>query len=222
MALTAVDGLALAAPEGGAPAAGNDASKAQGNAERLLLVPLGPQISDDELSVVEQALLAFYDFRLERHARLPLPEAAYYRPRQRYRAEKLLEFLDSIAERSYERVVGLTGVDISTTNGSIYDWGILGLATVDGRLAVLSTHRCARGTRTEAERHIRFGKVAVHEVGHTLGLPHCPTRGCLMEDARGSVLTTDREYDLCARCRNELRRLGRGTKPEPRIPWPKP
>ena len=38
----------------------------------------------------------------------------------------------------------------------------------------------------------------------TFGLEHCPVRGCLMEDGGGSVLTADRERDLCPSCRKEL------------------
>lgn len=223
--LLALEGLVHAAPE--APAKGSDQPRTETSATtapspRVLLVPLGSQLTDEELDVVEQSLLAFYDFEVTRLGRQELPQAAYYRPRQRYRAEKLLSYLDTIAAPSYARVVGLTGVDISTTKGQVHDWGILGLATLDGRLAVLSTHRCGRGTRTAEQRRIRFGKVAVHEVGHTLGLAHCPTVGCLMEDAKGSVMTTDREYDLCTRCRAELARLGRSARAAPAIPWPKP
>ena len=101
------------------------------------------------------------------------------------------------------------------------DWGILGLATIDGKACVLSAFRCRRGVG-RARARARLGKVAVHEIGHTLGLEHCSTVGCLMEDARGTVTTTDREYDLCARCRNILARSGRQAHPTVKPPWPKP
>jgi archaemetzincin len=189
---------------------------------KVLLVPLGPGISTSEVTFVERCLLAFYDFDLVRAPRAGLPKAAYYSPRGRYRAEKLLSFLEQLAPKDVTRVVGLTAVDISTTKDSVFDWGVLGLATVDGRTCVLSSHRCGRGTRTQDERRVRFGKVAVHEVGHTLGLSHCPTVGCLMEDAKGSVMTTDREYDLCTDCRMQLVRSGRSARETPTIPWPRP
>jgi len=62
----------------------------------------------------------------------------------------------------------------------------------------------------------------VHEVGHTLGLPHCPTAGCLMQDARGSVRVCDSAYDLCIHCRNQLKLAGIKLPETPLIPWPKP
>jgi predicted Zn-dependent protease len=46
-------------------------------------------------------------------------------------------------------------------------------------------------------------------MGHTLGLTHCANHGCLMADGKGSVLTTDDEYDLCdKRCRPLLEKAG--------------
>jgi archaemetzincin len=171
---------------------------------------------------VKSCLLAFYDFELIDGQRFAMPKSAYYAPRQRHRAEKLLDYLDELAPKSMARIVGITASDISTTKGSTYDFGILGLATIDGRACVLSSFRCARGTRTREQALHRFGKVAVHEIGHTLGLRHCPNVGCLMEDAKGSVFTTDREYDLCADCRKQLEVSGRAARMRPTIPWPKP
>lgn len=189
---------------------------------RLVLAPLGSELTDPAIAFVQRCLEAFYDFDVVVLSRQALPKQCYYAPRRRYRADKLLDFLEANAPREASRVVGLTGVDISTTKGSVFDWGVLGLATVDGRVGVLSSFRCRRGVRTADEATVRFGKVAVHEVGHTLGLGHCTTLGCLMEDARGTVTTTDREYDLCSKCRAHLKEMGRAARREPVIPWPRP
>ena len=163
---------------------------------RLLILPLGPALSNDDVEFVKQALQTFYDFALVVGTREPLPRSAYYAPRQRYRADKLLDHLQSRLPQGFERVLGLTSVNISTTKGSIFDWGILGLGTIDGRTCVLSSYRCQRKLKRRGDARIRLGKVAVHEVGHTLGLEHCPTLGCLMQDAEGSVATVDDEADL--------------------------
>ena len=187
----------------------------------LAIQPLGAELPDADVRMVEQALHAFYDVRIQRLDRIPLPDGAKNDARTRYRAEKLLTVLEQRLPAGATRILGLTGADISTTKGNIADWGILGLATIDGAVCVISKFRTTRGTRTAEEARIRLGKVAVHEIGHTLGLEHCPTVGCLMEDARGTVLTCDREYDLCPRCREQLERAGYRL-PSGTIPWPRP
>jgi archaemetzincin len=189
---------------------------------RLVLLPLGDQLPASDVDFVRLCMQAFYNFQVDVLEGSELPKAAYYAPRKRYRAELLLDHLERVAPANAVRVLGLTAVDISTTRGSVPDWGILGLATVDGRVGVLSKYRCRRGAKTDIAALHRFGKTAVHELGHTLGLNHCPQLGCLMEDARGTVFTTDREYDLCAKCRARLQSLGRAALEHPTIPWPEP
>jgi archaemetzincin len=188
----------------------------------LYLQPLGEQLGPEAVSLVETALREFYAFEVRQLPVRPLPPSAYYAPRKRYRAEKLLVFIEPLVPADAHRVLGLTAADISTTKWRILDWGIMGLATIDGRVSVMSMFRCRRGSRSEQHARERLGKVAVHEVGHTLGLEHCPTRGCLMEDARGTNTTTDREHVLCPTCRRLLEARGYVLPPSPSPPWPRP
>ncbi|MEZ4219411.1 MAG: zinc-dependent metalloprotease family protein [Polyangiaceae bacterium] len=197
-------------------------SFAEDSPRRMIgLQPLGKALPEADVALVRRALTVFYDLDVRLLPRVDLPKAAYYRPRHRYRAEKLLTFLAARAPQDAHRVLGITAVDISTTKEPHKDWGVLGLASIDGKACVMSSFRCKRKSKSPLHARQRFGKVAVHEIGHTFGLPHCPNRGCLMEDAKGSVLTSDREYDLCTDCRDKLSRRGYGFgSGDP--PWPKP
>lgn len=140
------------------------------------------------VKVAKKALEGYVDVRV---VAAPLPKEAYYPPRRRYRADRLIA---DLARRPEWKVVGLTHRDISTTKAKVKDWGVFGLGYCPGRSAVVSTHRL--GGRSD-----RLRKVVIHEFGHTLGLPHCPNRGCLMNDAEGSIRTVDRESGrFCPTC----------------------
>jgi archaemetzincin len=177
-------------------------------ASRIVLQPLGGTIPSAEIEAVSSALTAFYAVELRVAPPLELPKSAFYAKRQRYRAEKLLDYLVAKGDSGARVMLGLTAVDISTTKGAYEDWGILGLATLDGRSAVLSSFRCKRSAKSPSHARVRFVKTAVHELGHSFGLEHCPTPGCIMHDGEGSVLTTDTEHDLCASTRAKLTSVG--------------
>lgn len=190
--------------------------------KRFYIQPLGGALDDASVTLVATALRRFYGLDVQVRPRLPLPKSAYYAPRRRYRAEKLLDFLAAHLPADGDRVLGLASVDISTTKGPIHDWGVLGLGAMGGESCVVSSFRARKKSRDPAHARERLAKVAVHEIGHTLGLPHCPTVGCLMEDAQGKVATTDREYDLCPACRARVAGSGRTLPAAPQIPWARP
>jgi archaemetzincin len=164
-------------------------------------------------------LRAFYPMQVRVLDCQELPKAAYYPPRKRYRAERLLTYLNQRMPKDGWRILGLTDTDISTTNGKYPDWGVMGLGELPGTATVISSFRCRKKARGAAHAIERLAKVAVHEIGHTLGLPHCPTRGCLMEDAMGKVVTTDRERDFCPRCRALAKRNGFLITEHPDVAW---
>jgi archaemetzincin len=133
----------------------------------------------------------------------PLPKRAYYKPRNRYRADTIIAL-----QRDYTLdghvTMGLTNKDISSDNGAIYDWGIMGLGFIDGKACVASTFRVSK-TKTKEQ----YFKVAIHELGHTQGLDHCPDVTCLMTDANGKN-NTDKEIGFCKKCKAHL--VNRGWK----------
>jgi archaemetzincin len=137
---------------------------------------------------------------------LPLPQSAFYKPRNRYRAEKLLEFLDSLNNGNYDRVVGFTKKDISTTKDEYDDWGIFGLGNLNGYSCVVSTFRLKKDGNSNKYSD-RLLKIIIHELGHTFGLYHCDWRYCIMTDYKGSIQPLDIQwFHLCAPCRQYFRK----------------
>jgi archaemetzincin len=191
------------------------------SAPLIYLAPLGDGLANEDFDFVERALVAFYAVEVRRLAREALPKSAYYAKRKRYRAERLLSFLEARMPEGGLRILGVTGADISTSKPPHDDWGILGLANMSQPPCVVSSFRCKRMAKNAEHVRVRLGKTCVHEIGHTFGLPHCPTEGCLMHDGEGSVLTTDSESDLCGSlCRPRLLRSGYALSSSADMPWP--
>lgn len=165
---------------------------------------MGPGLLAEHVEVVRGWLERTYALKVKVLDHVALPKRAYYKPRKRYRAERLLEELDRLLPAGGWRIMGLAAVDISTSKPPYDDWGVMGLGELPGKASVLSVFRCRRGASSTAHAFERLGKVAVHELGHTLGLEHCPHRGCVMEDAEGKVVTLDRETGFCDECRRRL------------------
>lgn len=166
---------------------------------RLAVQPLGP-VDGATLEQVAVSLRMTYAFDVDVLQSIPLPEEAYYPPRSRYRAEKILDFVSRTASPQYDKVLAITDRDISTTKGEHADWGIFGLAYLSARPCVVSTCRLKRNA-TPAQRLVRLLRVARHEVGHMIGLPHCAIPGCVMQDANGAIRGVDAgDGSFCRSC----------------------
>lgn len=150
----------------------------------------------------------FYGYQVVIMQGSELPKSAYYSPRNRYRADSLLDYLLQVRPVSIDYLVGLTEKDISCTNGNYPDWGVFGLGFLPGKSCVISTFRLRKGVTSENHFRERLSKVVLHELGHNFGLDHCQNKNCFMHDAEGTIKSVDREQkNLCSDCKQNLKRL---------------
>lgn len=132
----------------------------------------------------------------------------------RYRADKLIALLKDHKPDSLDYILGMTREDISFTKkeaGKIKepiskyeDWGIFGLGYRPGPTCIISTFRLKdKGTKVLMER---LKKVAIHELGHNMGLDHCrDSKNCVMKDAAESIKTIDlADPELCTLCKRQI------------------
>ena len=175
---------------------------------RIGLLRLG-HFDDYYFAQAKKEIAQFYHAEVVDLGEKALPELAYYAPRNRYRADKLIAWLWETRPDSVDYIMGLTASDISHTKGDIADYGIMGLAYNPGRSGVVSMFRVGKGAKGKAQVADRYSKLVLHELGHNFGLAHCANaKHCLMRDACGTVKTLDSEAKLvCEKCKARLGKL---------------
>lgn len=124
---------------------------------------------------------------------IELPASAYYAPRNRYRADSIINWLKRRAKPG-EICLAITEKDISHTKDPYPDYGIMGLGFQPGPACVVSPYRGGKD---------QLYKVAIHELGHNMGLPHCRVKTCFMRDAQGKNPLRE-ETGFCTNCRDYL------------------
>ncbi|MCP3139733.1 hypothetical protein [Pyxidicoccus xibeiensis] len=177
------------------------ASPAPGSERVVAILPFG-KVKQEVLQRVAQEVQARLRVQVRFEPRRELPKEAYYAPRSRWRAEKLLEAIDKDPPEGAWKVVAVTDAEISTTKEDIHDWRVGGLGTLDGLACVVSTYIYRKSSPTEDVLMRRVADLAVHEFGHTLGFDHCETEGCVMADAQGKAIeSADKSSGhYCAKC----------------------
>lgn len=104
------------------------------------------------------------------------------------------------ARRPRQRLLAVTDEDLFVPVLTF----VFGEAQLGGHAALVSTARLQADDGRRLLRE-RLAKEAVHELGHTFGLTHCPDHGCAMARS-ATLLDVDRKSArLCADCRSLLK-----------------
>lgn len=184
-------------------------------AETTVLVKQYKSFPMNEVDTVTSILQKIYGVKTVLAKDQELYSEAYISVKSpRYRADSIIKFQRNEIDNNIDYILGLTSKDISVTkrddSGNIkkpeykyQDWGIMGLAYCPGESCIVSTFRIKHKNKTIYLDRLK--KVAVHEFGHNLGLPHCPNKTCVMTDAVESVKTIDNaKLKLCNDCAGKI------------------
>jgi archaemetzincin len=174
--------------------------------EQKRIVMLQPLLSfnSSTLNFLKDSIEQFYPVTVVIAPAKEFPSSAYYKPRNRYRADSTIKWLKQIKPDPVRTMVGITNADISTTKGLYKDYGVMGLGYHPGNACIISTVRLKASSTSTKHLQERLFKVVVHEMGHNFGLAHCPDQHCIMVDAEGQM-KLDEEKDLCDSCRKKLK-----------------
>jgi archaemetzincin len=164
---------------------------------------------------VSRALTAEYNADVVLLPEQPVPAHTFVNLKSpRYRADKIIHHLKDGKPDSLDHIIAITDVDISTTKKDwmgntlepktkYEDWGVFGLGYMPGQSCVVSTFRTKKTSRKNFM--LRMKEISLHEAGHNLGLDHCDSERCVMQDAVESISTVDNvDAQLCDNCRRAI------------------
>jgi archaemetzincin len=174
----------------------------------IMLISLGPVLPDllpwlaDHLEEVLGRGVAMGEV-------IPLSATGYDPGRRQYSGDALIAAWRDHPYPGAERVLGLTDADCYAPGLNF----IFGQATPGGREALVALPRLCEPFYGLPDDPVLFRqrvlKEAVHELGHTWGLSHCPDPHCVMHFSNSLHDTDVKGPDFCSRCRDRQRTVGK-------------
>jgi len=159
-------------------------------------------VERDVLEKIGEELKTTYNMVPEIAEPIKIPNVAFVKFRNQYQSNVLLDFLEKVFQG---RILGVTKEDVYTEGLNF----IFGQAKMKGRVALLSISRLNPKFFSQNEDkelfEDRYIKEAIHEIGHVLGLEHCPTRGCVMNFSNTIGEVDKKTKYLCDNCKKSLR-----------------
>jgi archaemetzincin len=165
------------------------------------LLPIGV-VSKSILESLASSLKKVYKISAGIHEPVSLPASSYDPERHQYSSDPILKGLARFKATltQVERVLGIVGVDLYAEDLNF----VFGEADPKEGVAVISLWRLRPEYSglppDKALYHQRVFKEAVHELGHTYCLGHCPDPACVMHFSDSIQDTDKKTASFCAEC----------------------
>ena len=169
----------------------------------IVIVPIG-DVNEGVAEALRPPLEEIFGQRSCSGEPISLPKGSWHEDRGQYLASSILAVLSPPAH-SGDRVLGMVDVDIFAPELNF----VFGQADVAGMRALISLRRLRQefyGLPPDEDLfHQRVVKEAVHELGHTYGLSHCPDPICVMHFSNSLPDTDLKGRKFCPTCQRRIK-----------------
>ena len=174
-----------------------------------MIAPVG-EFSSDLIQAVVSEIEQVFGFATETGSVLDDLNFALDLNRQQYHSTLILEELAANIPADCFRILAIAQVDLFIPILT----HVYGEAQLGGTACIVSTFRLNEGRSglNIAPRYVeRIVKEAIHELGHTFNLRHCPEHTCIMHYCRNEEDVDRKSGELCRYCKimveDEIKRI---------------
>lgn len=167
----------------------------------IYIQPIG-EIEQELLDYLNAELKKVYGYPCKVASRIEVPEISYNVDRKQYSAEDLVLRMIEQTPSDAKRLLGVVDADLFVPGLNF----VFGLAY--GNTAIIALTRLRPEFYGEGKNERLFRKralkEAIHELGHTFGLTHCPDIKCIMHFSNNLAETDIKGPGFCRVCSARL------------------
>ena len=155
-----------------------------------------------------ESISGIFNCQVEVFHLLDTIEFAFSPERNQYNSTMILEKLSKLAPSDCLKLIAICNKDLFIPVLTY----VFGEAQLDGKSCIVSTYRLKENIDPidpEIKLAERLIKEAVHELGHTFNIRHCPDKSCVMHYCHSLQDVDNKDIRMCRYCSVFLEDAGR-------------